>query len=86
VVAEDVDTVLPAERQWMTATVRFTPDGLHPQLGQTLGVRLVNRNQPDVPGVTGIEVDFDRVRLNVTGAIDPLPPTLLWPFLIGIHP
>lgn len=63
VIAEDVDGVRPAERRWRTATVRLNVTGMHPQLGQELGVRLINRNQPEVAGVSGIEVDFDNVRL-----------------------
>ncbi len=63
VVAEDVDTVLPDEREWATAVASLITGSSHPQLGQSLSIRVVNRNQPDVPGVTGIEVDFDDVRL-----------------------
>ena len=65
VVAEDVDTVRPGERRWARASLAFTARPDHPQLGQPLGVRLVNRNRPELPGVTGIEVDFDDVRLTV---------------------
>lgn len=64
--AEDVDTVLPAEREWETATLVFSATESHLQLDQPLTVRLVNRNQPDVAGVTGIEVDFDDVQLDAT--------------------
>jgi len=73
VIAEDVDGVLPAERQWETATVELVTTASHPRLGQPLGIRLVNRNRPDVPGVTGIEVDFDDVRLEVVRTKSPGP-------------
>ena len=90
VVAEDVDSVRPEEREWEPARLVFTPGPNHPQLGQPLGIRLVNRNQPDVPGVRGIEVDFDDVRLDVTRVRalpapgSPAPRTWLWPMLLGL--
>ena len=40
-----------------------------------LGIRLVTRNLPEVPGVSGIEVDFDDVRLDVA----PLPAVPVLP-------
>jgi hypothetical protein len=72
VVAEDVDGVLPDERQWGTAFAALSTTDDHPQLGETLSIRLVNRNQADVAGVTGIEVDFDDVRLDASPAL-PVP-------------
>lgn len=71
-VAEVVDAVLPGERLWETSTLVFTTADSHPQMGQALGVRVANRNNPDVPGVTGIEVDFDDVRLDAS-AVPAVP-------------
>jgi hypothetical protein len=63
VVAEDAGALSPGEGQFATATVQVSTTGAPAQLGEPLAVRLVNRNQPDLPGVTGLEVDFDDVRL-----------------------
>ncbi|MEM7307638.1 MAG: hypothetical protein AAF682_13250 [Planctomycetota bacterium] len=61
----DDDTLLPAEGGFLTSTVDFTSDASHAQLGQSLGVRLVNLN-----AAPGLEVNFDRVAL--TAACAPL--------------
>jgi len=53
----------------------------HTALGEPLEIRLISLNQPDVPGVTGIEVDFDDVRLTAT-PVAPDPPTLPFPLLV----
>ena len=72
VVTGDADGVLPAERRWGTAFAALSTTDSHPQLGETLSIRLVNRNQPDVVGVRGIEVDFDDVQLDASPA-QPVP-------------
>lgn len=79
VVAEAVDLVLPLEREWLRSSVVLVVDEDHANLGETLSVRVVNRNQPDVMGVTGIEVDFDDIQLDVspTPAL-PLGPAVAW--------
>lgn len=79
VVAEDTTSVSPAEGIFEQATVQLTTDASHAQLGQPLGVRLVTRNLPEVPGVSGIEVDFDDVRLDV-GPVPAVPvlPVVAW--------
>ncbi len=82
VVAEDHNTLAGsiAEGQFATstATLRVGPD--HPRLGQALEVRLVNLNLIAPSGRSGIEVDFDRIRLDVSacradfnldGVVDP---------------
>jgi hapalindole H/12-epi-hapalindole U/12-epi-fischerindole U synthase len=68
VVAEDAGALDPGEGLWETATVELTTGAAHAQLGQPLAIRLVNRHQPDVPGVSGLEVDFDDVRLDASPA------------------
>jgi hypothetical protein len=89
VIAEDVDSIRPAEGEWLQATLEFKTKQSHPRLGQQLGIRLVNRNQPEVVGVSGIEVDFDDVQLDASPhRIDtslqppPLSPLILIPTLL----
>jgi hypothetical protein len=78
VIAEDAGalTATLGEGEWGTATVQLTTGSAHAQLGLPLAVRLVNRNLPDVPGVTGLEVDFDDVRLDATPV--PQVPIAAW--------
>lgn len=53
-----------------TSTVSITTDSLHGQLGQDLGIRLVNLNQVDPAyPLSDLEVDFDNVRLGVEPAV-----------------
>ena len=59
VIAMDDDTLSPAEGTFAQSTVSFTTGDSHPQLGQPLGIRLLNLNAPD----SGIEVNFDDVHL-----------------------
>jgi hypothetical protein len=66
VVAEDAGALTPGEGQFETATVQLATGSAPAQLGQPLEIRLVNRSQPDVPGVDGLEVDFDDVRLEAS--------------------
>jgi hypothetical protein len=75
VIAEDAGALTPGEGLWETANVQLTTGASHPQLGQPLAIRLVNRHQPDVAGVSGLEVDFDDVRLDASPvALVPLAP------------
>lgn len=56
-----------AEGEFGTSTVTFDSGMSHPQLGQALGIRLVNLNQTvGVPTGNDLEVDFDNVRLTAT--------------------
>lgn len=53
-----------------TSIVSLTTGAAHPQLGQDLGVRLVNLNQLDPSAPTAdLEVDFDDVRLEMIPAL-----------------
>ncbi|MEQ8210781.1 MAG: hypothetical protein RH917_13220 [Lacipirellulaceae bacterium] len=53
--------------EFATSTITFVTGAEHPQLGNDLGIRLVNLNEldPDFP-LSDIEVDFDDVRLEAT--------------------
>ncbi len=75
--AADLNTLLPGEGQFETSTLQATIGAAHVAEGQALTIRLVSLNQIDVddPVVTGIEVDFDNVRLDASAV--PLPGTLL---------
>lgn len=61
VIASDDDTLLPGEGRFLTSTVQLTTGASHPNLGQTLAIRLVN-----LDAAPGIEVNFDDVRLDAT--------------------
>lgn len=62
------------EGEWREARFYFDVTNTHPQLGQTLSIRLVNLKFAATPGSPNIEVDFDDVRLSA-GAI-PAPAQL----------
>lgn len=62
------------EGEFRPARFVFDITSSHPQLGQTLTVRLVNLKQPGTPTVPNIEVDFDEVQLSA-GEI-PVPAQL----------
>ena len=53
VIAEDAIALSPGEGVFELATVEHTTGAGPAQLGQPLAIRLVTRNQPDVPGVSG---------------------------------
>ncbi|MCB9873185.1 MAG: hypothetical protein H6821_03310 [Planctomycetaceae bacterium] len=56
-----------AEGEFGTSVVTFDSVADHSQLGQPLGIRLVNLNQTaGVPAGNDLEVDFDNVRLTAT--------------------
>eukprot|EP01083_Nonionella_stella_P302487 1043113_1 len=71
VVDEDDDTMPTlAEATWGLSTVTFTPGPSHPQLSQTLGVRLLHKN--DISSNGGLEIEFDDIQLNtVVPTADP---------------
>jgi hypothetical protein len=80
-VAEQTNLLSLVDGEFGTATLAFATDAAPAQLGQPLAIRLVNRNQPDEPGVDGLEVDFDDVRLDAT----PLPePALPLPAVLAL--
>ncbi len=76
-----------AEGGWATASVTYTALAGDPNIGATLGIRLVNENITDngettfVPIGNDIEVDFDNVRLSETAV--PEPSTLALLFGLG---
>jgi hypothetical protein len=66
------------EGEFAESVVVLTTDGSHPNLGETLGIRLVNLNivDPAFPS-SDLEVDFDDVRLDASPAppaVPALPP------------
>ncbi|GAB4180519.1 MAG: hypothetical protein Fur0032_21490 [Terrimicrobiaceae bacterium] len=60
------------EGGWGLSTVSFTTGPTHEQLGQNLGIRLVNLNvvDPAFPG-SDLEVDFDDVSLSAVAIPEP---------------
>jgi hypothetical protein len=71
VVAEDPGMLAPGDGNFATTVVTLTTGAVLPVEG-ALAIRLVNRNEPDVGGVDGLEVDFDDVRLDAT-PVSPVP-------------
>lgn len=75
VIAQDNNSLTIAEGEFSTSTVNFSVGAAHAQLGQALGIRLVNLNV--IPaGYTQItspdlEVDFDNVMLDATSVPEP---------------
>lgn len=66
VVAEDDNILNPAEGSFETSIVSFTTSANTPNLGEQLEIRLLN-----ILDGSGLEVDFDNVRLEAT----PVPET-----------
>ncbi|TWT54902.1 hypothetical protein Pla22_25560 [Rubripirellula amarantea] len=61
-----------AEGEFGTSVLSFTTGDTHAQLGQALGIRLVNLNQLDASFPdANLEVDFDNVRLNAVAVPEP---------------
>lgn len=75
IVAQDLNSLNIAEAEFETATVSFTTGATHAQLGEALGIRLVNLNA--IPaGFTqatspDLEVDFDQVQLSAVAVPEP---------------
>ena len=67
VIAMDDDALDPAEGTFLRAELAVDIGNAHPQLGQSLGIRLINLNMQDVDeeGVS-LEVNFDDLRLDAT--------------------
>lgn len=61
--SNSIGAMIP-EGEWREARFYFDVTNTHPQLGQTLSIRLVNLKFPATPGAPNIEVDFDDVRLS----------------------
>jgi len=78
VLAEDAGALSPGEGVFEPTVVVFQTDAEPDLEGETLSVRLVNRNQPDEPGVSGLEVDFDAVSLEATPVAEA-PALSAWP-------
>lgn len=71
------------EGEFREARFFFDATNGHPQLGQNLGIRLVNLKAPGTTEVPNIEVDFDDVRLTA----GPIPgPAELSIALVGDSP
>lgn len=70
IIASDSNSIAATIPEGEFRRTRFYFDATngHPQLGQPLGIRLVNLKQPGTPSVPNIEVDFDDVILT-RGAI-----------------
>lgn len=73
VIASDNNSLngLIPEGEWRDSTVQFSTGAAHAQLGQALGIRLVNLKAPGTPTVPNIEVDFDDVRLTASAVPEP---------------
>lgn len=84
-IAEDIDSLTIDEGEFATANLILNVGAAHAQLGQTLGIRLVNLNQ--IPGgldpIPDLEVDFDDVRLDATARAVSEPGTLAL-FALGL--
>lgn len=66
VIASDNNTLTPGEGRFLTSTIEAQTGAFHPNLGQSLGIRLVNLNGE------GIEVNFDNVRLDAAAVPEPV--------------
>jgi hypothetical protein len=72
VIASDNNSLLPDEGTFEESLVSYTTGSGHAQLGQALGIRLVNLNLVDNTDLTADwEVDFDDVRLTATAVPEP---------------
>jgi hypothetical protein len=65
-IAFDNNTLTPGEGRFLESTVQFSAGASHALLGQPLGIRLVSLDGP-----SGIEVNFDNVRLDATAVPEP---------------
>jgi len=79
VVIAQEDSMAIDEGEFATSVVTFVSGNTHAQLGQSLGIRLINLNNVTAPN--DVEVDFDDVRLNAS----PVPiPAALWLFMSAL--
>ena len=79
VVASDNNTLLPGEGVFLESTVSVVVGADHLLLGQPLGIRLVSLDGP-----SGIEVNFDNVRLNAVAVPEPATSGLAAAGLLGV--
>lgn len=70
------------EGEFRTASFSVDIGAAHAQLGQALGIRLVNLDQAGTAEVPNIEVDFDNVRLDAAAIPEPAAFTLVFSALI----
>lgn len=70
-------STIPAEGNFRTSTITYSSGASNALAGQALGIRLVNLNNS-----TGIEVNFDNVRLELTAV--PEPSTALVLSIVGV--
>ncbi len=86
VIASDNNTLAPGEGIFLASTVSFTTGASHLNLGQQLGIRLVNLNLPGPIGNpnNGVEVNFDNVRLDATNVPSPASVALFGIGLLGL--
>jgi hypothetical protein len=80
VLSSDNNTLTIAEGAFETSTVMFTTGASHPNAGESLGIRLVNLNEPATlanPNGDGIEVNFDNVQLEAVLIPEPSTITLM---------
>lgn len=69
-IASDNNTLSPGEGRFLQSTVTAVIGASHPAAGLPLGIRLVSLDGP-----SGIEVNFDNVRLEVTAVPEPAATT-----------
>ena len=82
---EDDDSLTIVEAFWETSSVVVTTGPAPATEGQNLLIRLITKNEPDVPGVDGLEVDFDDVRLDASPAPTvPIPGWLAGVLFAGL--
>ena len=77
VVAFDQDSVSIGEGRFGLSEVKLTVGNVHPNAGQTLGIRLINRNFSGNLVERAREVDFDNVALVATAVPEPSAYLLL---------
>jgi len=70
-IGADNNILLPAEGTFLTSTLTFESGSSHPAAGLPLGIRLVNLNG------SGVEVNFDNVRLDAVPVPEPVACSLL---------
>lgn len=75
IASDSTSAGIPIEGGYATATLVFETGVSHSQLGQDLGIRLVNLNVVDTTDATttaaDLEVDFDNVRLDAVPVPEP---------------
>ena len=65
VIAQDLNTLVIPEGEFLTSTLAVDVGALNSNLGERIAIRLVNLNAtPGDPGPPDLEVDFDNVRLD----------------------